>query len=74
MWEGALTRPAQGWPADKPWSKYFRLKQFLIMKPIDADYLLKPDLARRVADDFRAVVPFVQYLNRPVDYAIEEWM
>jgi hypothetical protein len=31
-------------------------------------------LAKRVAGDFKAVIPFVQYLNRPVDYAIEEWM
>ncbi len=74
MWDGALARPAQGWPTDKPYSKYFRLKQFLIMKNLDADYLLRPDLAKRVADDFKTVVPFVRYLNRPVDYAIEEWM
>ena len=74
MWDGALARPAQGWPADKPYSRYFRLKQFLIMKNIDADYLLRPNLPKRVADDFKAAVPFVRYLNRPVDYAIEEWM
>lgn len=74
MWDGALARPAQGWPADKPYSRYFRLKQFLIMKNIDTDYLLRPNLPKRVADDFKAAVPFVRYLNRPVDYAIEEWM
>lgn len=74
LWDGALTRPAQGWPDDKPYSKYFRLKQFLIMKPIDTDYLLRPDLAARVASDFKTAAPFNQYLNRPVDYAIEEWM
>ena len=44
------------------------------MKNIDADYLLRPNLSKRVADDFKTVVPFVRYLNRPVDYAIEEWM
>ena len=74
MWDGALTRPAQGWPADKPYSKYFRLKQYLIMKPLDVDFLLRPDLAKRVVGEFRNVVPFVRYLNRPVDYVIEEWM
>ena len=74
MWDGALSRPAQGWPDDKPWSKYFRLKQFLLMKPVTADYLLRPDLAKRVVADFKPAVPFVRYLDRPVDYAIEEWM
>ena len=74
MWDGALSRPAQGWPSDKPYSKYFRLKQFLIMKPLDVDFLLRPDLAKRVVSEFKAAVPFVRYLNRPVDYAIEEWM
>jgi len=74
MWDGALSRPAQGWPADKPYSKYFRLKQFLIMKPIDTDYLLAPDLAARVAKDFRPASEYIKFLNRPVDYAIEEWM
>lgn len=74
MWDSALSRPAPGWPDDKPYSKYFRLKNFLLMKPLDADYLLRPDLAARVASDFKPVVPFVQYLDRPVEYAIEEWM
>lgn len=73
-WAGALTRPAKGWPADSPYSQYFRLKHFLIMKPLDRDYLLRPNLAGRVVKDFKPATDFVQLLNKPVDYALEEWM
>jgi len=71
--EGALKRVPQGYETDAPHSDLFRLKHYLLVKPLNEKYILSKDLPQKVARDFKQMVPWVKMLNRAVDFAIEEW-
>ena len=72
-WDGALKRVPNEYPSDDKYSEYFKLKHFLVIKDINEDYLLAPNLASRVCNDFKATHSFVKMLNNAVDFALEEW-
>lgn len=70
--DGALKRVPKDFPADAPCADWLRLKNFCLFANVDNDFILAPDLAQRVAELFRSTKPFNDYVNRAVDYAIEE--
>ena len=70
--EGALKRNPKGFPADAPYSEYLRLKYFcLVSQPEDA-FWESEGLAKRIADKFATTKPFLDYINRAIDFSREE--
>lgn len=71
-WESALKKQPSDWPASGEYASYFRLKDFFVMKRIDAAYLCDADFEKRLVADFSRCVPFVRGLNRAISYALEQ--
>ena len=69
-WDGALTRLPLGW-APGPYSDYYRLKSYLLMKPLSRRYITSDGLARRAARDLKPTANFCEILNRSVDYVLD---
>lgn len=69
-WDGALTRLPLGW-APGPHSDYYRLKSYLLIKPLTRRYITSAGLARRVARDLKPTREFCEILNRCVDLVLE---
>ena len=70
--EDALKKVPKGFPADSPDAEFFKLKNFCLLKRLDKDFILSPDLADAVLDIFRTGKPFLDYINRAIDYCREE--
>ncbi len=68
----ALKRVPQGFPADQPYSDYLKYKVYCAWARVDTDFILAPNLAQRVADAFRPTLPFLNYINRAIEYVKEE--
>lgn len=68
--DNALKKVPRGFPADSPDSDFFRLRNFgLSFKPDDA-FILESGLTERLVDIFRSAKPFLDYLNRAIDYSL----
>lgn len=70
--DNILKRNPKGFPNHAPYSKYLRLKYFCLMHPVDTDFLCAPNLVQRLAELFRTTKPFIDYINRAVDYVREQ--
>lgn len=64
----ALKRNPKGFPADAPYGEYIRLKSYCLCREVDEAFLYADGLARRVAASFATTKPFLDYLNRAIDY------
>lgn len=70
-WSTAYKRMPQGWSAEDPHSEYYRLRNFLLVKLIDRDFVLSNDFISRAADQMSRTRPFNDTLNRAIEYARE---
>lgn len=70
--EQTLKRVPSGFPSDKPYSNWLKLKNYCLLKNVDTEYILAPDLLNRVLKDFKATMPFLKLLNRTIKFAKEE--
>ena len=70
--DGALKKVPKGFPADSPDADFFRLKNFCLLQRLDDSVVLAPDLAERVLAAFRSGKPFLDYVNRAIDFCREE--
>ena len=70
--EGALKRNPKGFPADAPYSEYLRLKYFCLTAIPEDDFWEGDDLAKRIAAKFATTKPFLDYINRAIDFLREE--
>ncbi len=68
---GALKRNPKGFDKDAPWSEYLRLRAYALGCALDDDFLLAPDFAARAAALFATTKPFLDYINRAIDYVRE---
>ncbi|MCQ2203550.1 MAG: DUF2461 domain-containing protein [Bacteroidales bacterium] len=66
--DGALKKVPREYPSDAPYSDWMRLKNYCLVSNVDDDFILQPELAKRVAEIFRTTKPFNDYINRAVDY------
>lgn len=66
-----LKRVPRGFHADKPYSEYFKYKNLCIFKMVDVDYITAPGLKSRLVEDFASAKPFLHFLNRAIEYSIE---
>ena len=72
--DNKLKRVPTGFPADSEYAELLKHKDWCIGRPVDEKFLLAPDLAGRVVAEFRKTHPFIELLNRAVQYAYEEMM
>lgn len=70
--DGALKRVPREYDAEAPYADFMRLKSYCLVRNVDESFLTAPHLARRVAALFLTTKPFVDYVNRAVDYSINE--
>ena len=68
----SLKRVPKGFPADNPDAEFFKLKNFCLVESLDDDFILSPGLADSVLAVFRTGKPFLDYVNRAIDYCREE--
>ena len=64
----SLKRVPQGFPIDSPDSEYFKLKNFCLVNIPDDAFVTAPNLVERLADIFKTTKPFLDYINRAIDY------
>lgn len=70
--ESALKKVPKGFPADGPDAEYFKLRNFCLVQMLDDDFILAPDLLEKTLDIFRTGKPFLDYINRAIDFCREE--
>lgn len=68
----ALKRNPKGFPSDAPYSEYLRLKSYCLCYTPNDDFICKDNLVERVASLFQTTKPFLDYLNRAIEYAHTE--
>ena len=52
-------------PPDHPAADLLRLKQYLLFANLDVKLATTPKLYREVAARFKAMTPFLEFLNKP---------
>ena len=67
-----LKRNPKGFPADAPWSEYLRLKSFCLAFAPSTEEVTADDFPERLAQYFSTTTPFLNYINRAIEYAREE--
>ena len=70
--EGALKRVPREHDPNAPYADWMRMKAYCLTVKTDDNFLLEDNLAQRVAELFKTTKPFVDYINRAVDYVKEE--
>lgn len=67
-----LCRVPHGFEPELSCADLLRYKVYCLLQPVPTSFVLKPNLAERVADAFRPTKPFLDFINRAVDYLKEE--
>ena len=68
----ALKKVPKEYPADTPDSAFFKLRTFCLYGDLDEDSILSPDFEAMVLKRFRAAKPFLDYINRAIDFCKED--
>lgn len=58
-----LTRVPKGFAADHPAADWLRFKRFILYTVLEPDIATSPALLREIVQRFRAMTPFIAYLN-----------
>ena len=72
MMMDSLKRVPNGYDKDAPYADWLRMKMFGMSMSINDSFLFKPHLAQRVAALFKTTKPLNDFINRAIDYSIEE--
>ena len=67
----ALKKVPRGFPADSPWVEYLKLKNPCLCKHLDDPFLLSDRLLENTLEAFSQTVPFNNWLNKAVEYALD---
>ena len=68
----ALTRAPKGFPAEHPALDLIVRRQWGVSASLPAELALDPKLVQAVSESFRAMVPMVAFLNRPLIGTVKE--
>ena len=68
----SFKRVPAGFPAEGPDAPFFKLKNFCLVGIPDDKFVTGKDLVGRLAAIFRTTKPFLDYLNRAIEYCREE--
>ena len=69
--DGSLKRCPRGFPADQPYSHWFLLKNYCLVSHVGVNYFLRPALINRLTDDLQKTKPFLDLINRAVEYSLD---
>lgn len=72
--DNSLKRTPVGFPKDSKYDHLLRLRDHFIEKSLSREELLSEDLIARSVEAFRTTKPYLDHLNRAIDYAREEMM
>ena len=61
-----LTRVPKGYPSDHPAADLLRMKQYLLYVVLPPDLATTPAVYTEVVKHFRAMTPFLEFLNAPL--------
>ena len=61
-----LSRPPRGFPKDHPAAEYLKYKQFLAGRNLPPETATTPRFYKEVVGTFRAMLPFIRFLNEPL--------
>ncbi|ASB47689.1 DUF2461 domain-containing protein [Alkalitalea saponilacus] len=67
-----LKRVPRGYPADSPYAEYLKLKNPILCKQVDEEFILDKNLLENTIKAFNKTVAFNTWLNKAVKYAFEE--
>ena len=59
-------------PRDAPYAVWMRMKSYCMVAGVDDAFITQDHLAQRVAGIMQPTKPFIDYINRAVDYVNEE--
>ena len=68
----ALKRVPAGFPADSPYAEYLKLRVYCVCYEPDTKFMTSPDVATQTVALFKTAYPFLQYINRAIQYVKEE--
>jgi uncharacterized protein (TIGR02453 family) len=66
--EAVLQRVPRGYAATHPAADWLRYKSFTVSRPVAAEDLKRGDLPDRLAQSYKAVIPFVRWLNSALGF------
>ena len=70
--EQALKTLPKGFPKDFPYPQYLRPRNYVVWHNLPDDFFLRADWQTKVAQYFRTMQPFVDFINETVDDYIED--
>lgn len=70
--DSALKRVPTGFPPESPYVEYLKLKDFMVIRPIDKGLADTKDPVPAIINYFKETHPLILLLNRSVEYAYEE--
>lgn len=68
----ALKKVPAGFPVDSPYADYLKLRVYCLCYEPDTDFITAPDMPERTVELFKTTYPFLQYINRAIQYVKEE--
>ncbi|MDO4461804.1 MAG: DUF2461 domain-containing protein [Bacteroidia bacterium] len=63
-----LKRMPKGFEEGCPYADYIKYKAFCLYQTPSTDYILSPNLVSHVASEFQKAKPFLDYINRAIEY------
>ena len=69
--EFKLKRVPKGFDPDLPCAELLKYKVYCLYFNTDNDFITAPELAKRVASTFRTAKPFLDFVNRAIEYVKE---
>lgn len=70
--DSSLKKVPCGFPADSPYAEYLKLKNFCLSHNFDDAFLMAPDMPEAVLEIFRSTKPFLDYVNRAIEFSRED--
>lgn len=70
--ESMLKRIPKGYAADHPRAELLKLRNFCLIKKVEADYFSGADIVGRLCADFSNTTPFLNLINRAITYSREQ--
>ena len=68
----SLKKVPKGFPAEGPDAEFFKLKNFCLINYVDDGFMLSPNLVNDALAVFKTGKPFLDYVNRAIEYCQEE--
>lgn len=72
--ESKLKRTPRGFPPDSEFDEMLKQKNFFISKSVPKSFMLSPNLLQNTLEEFKKTKPFINILNKAVQFGYDEMM